>query len=260
MILATSLADGSASVETPRRDELHAVGRAEIAERIVGGDDLRGGRRDFLDRGLHLPLERIELGEIGRGVGVVGGLAGGIGGAQPVADVGDIDLHIGDRLPGVRIGRRRDDGDRRSLRLARRTPRCATRSRALVPDALTSRVIQPSRPSPLTNTTLAAASVLASAGVGERHVGVAVRADQRRDLDPVAADVRARGRRGSRSRDGLELRALSLRGERECEPCQRVSPSEALAPRSARCAMRVGSEPREVACFDIAHASRWRRE
>ena len=46
------------------------------------------------------------------------------------------------------------------------TPLLATITAALVPDALTSRGIQPSKPSPLVNTTLASASFFASAGDG----------------------------------------------------------------------------------------------
>jgi len=45
-------------------------------------------------------------------------------------------------------------------------PVVATMIGALVPDAFTSRFIQPSKPRPLTNTTLASATFFASAGVG----------------------------------------------------------------------------------------------
>ena len=47
------------------------------------------------------------------------------------------------------------------------TPLVATTTGALLPDALTSRSIQPSKPSPLVNTIFASASFFASAGDGE---------------------------------------------------------------------------------------------
>ena len=100
-----------------RRDEVDAIGGLEIAEGVVGGDDAAAVGRDFRDRVLHLGVERVELAEIGGGVGLIGGLAGRIGRDQRVADIGDIDFRIGDRLPGMRIGV--------AMAVAVRLPSCA---------------------------------------------------------------------------------------------------------------------------------------
>ena len=67
------------------------------------GDDAAAIGGNFGDHLAHLPLEDVEFGEIGRGIGDIGVLAGRVGGDQRIANIGDIDLRVGDRLPGVRI-------------------------------------------------------------------------------------------------------------------------------------------------------------
>ena len=59
--------------------------------------------RNACDRRLHLAFELVELGEIGRGIGLVARLARRIGRAQRIPDIRDIELRIGDALPGMRI-------------------------------------------------------------------------------------------------------------------------------------------------------------
>src|SRR4029453_5332294 len=86
------------------RDEFDAVGFLEIAKGIVARDDPAPVGRDGGDRRFDLGVERIELGEIGGGVRLIGVTPGGVGGDQRVADIGDIDLGVGGRLPGVWIG------------------------------------------------------------------------------------------------------------------------------------------------------------
>ena len=87
-----------------RRDELEPVGGFEIAEGVVAGDELPAVGGNLGDHVAHLALERVELGEVGRGIGLVGDFAGGIGGDQRIADIGDVDFRVGHRLPGVRVG------------------------------------------------------------------------------------------------------------------------------------------------------------
>ena len=80
MILATSRAETSAlSRHALRRDEGDAVGRCEIAERVVGGDDLAPVRRYVGNGVIHLGVEGIEPGGVRGRARVVGALAGGIG-------------------------------------------------------------------------------------------------------------------------------------------------------------------------------------
>ncbi len=86
------------------RDELEAVGGAEVAEGIVRGDNaaaLLGQRRNL---GFHIRLDLTHVGEELGGVGLIGRLAVGIGGDQPVANVGDVDFAVGKALPGMRVG------------------------------------------------------------------------------------------------------------------------------------------------------------
>ena len=64
MILATSLAEASDSVETPWGDEIDAVGRLEIAEGVVGGDDPAAVSRKAGTRP-HLRFQLVELLEVG---------------------------------------------------------------------------------------------------------------------------------------------------------------------------------------------------
>ena len=88
-----------------------------------------------------------------------------------VADIGDIDLGVGDRLPGVRVDATVVTVARRlrRVRLARLHALRRDDDRRLGAGRLDQPSIQPSKPRPLTNTTLASASVFASPGVGDRH-------------------------------------------------------------------------------------------
>ena len=100
------------------RDELHAVGAAKITECVVGRDDPAVVGGNLSDRRLDLLLERVELGEIGLGVGLIGALARRVGLAQAVADVGDVDL-----------GSVRRDQERARIALRTHGDPCAERAR-----------------------------------------------------------------------------------------------------------------------------------
>ena len=52
---------------------------------------------------VHLGFQRVELLEVGGGIGLIGLLAGRIGGAEAVPDVRYVNLGIGDALPGMGI-------------------------------------------------------------------------------------------------------------------------------------------------------------
>src|SRR5690606_7841802 len=85
------------------RDEVHAIGVLEIAESIMVRDDLSTRGRNC---GYSLPdlaLERIELVQIGRRIGLVVRLPGGIDADQGITDIGHIGFRIGDGLPGMWI-------------------------------------------------------------------------------------------------------------------------------------------------------------
>src|SRR5207244_13634871 len=86
-----------------RRGKIHAIGVLKIAEGVVAGNDTAAIGGNFGDHLAHLAIKRVELGEIGCRIGGVSFLAGGVGGDQRVADIGDVDFRVGDRLPGVRI-------------------------------------------------------------------------------------------------------------------------------------------------------------
>ncbi len=68
------------------------------------GDDDALLFRDRLDRRLHFALKRVEFLGIGGGIGLVAVATLSVGGAEGVGDVLHIDLGIGDRLEGMRIG------------------------------------------------------------------------------------------------------------------------------------------------------------
>ena len=70
----------------------------------MGADDAAALGGNGGDRGLDLAIERVELAEIGRGIALILGLAGRIGGNKGVANIRHIDPGIADRLPGMRIG------------------------------------------------------------------------------------------------------------------------------------------------------------
>src|SRR5262249_58779630 len=84
-----------------RRDEFDAVSVAEITERAVGRDDFAARRRNALDRRLDLTVERVELSEIGCGIGLEDFFLGRIDCDQPVPNIADIKFGVRDRLPGV---------------------------------------------------------------------------------------------------------------------------------------------------------------
>ena len=81
--------------------DLHAVFLAEIAQGIVRGDDDAVICRDGGDRRLDLGIQRVDLSEIGLGVGLVGGFAGRIGSDQSLGDIDNIGVGIGHTLPGM---------------------------------------------------------------------------------------------------------------------------------------------------------------
>ena len=111
-------------------------------------------------------------------------LAVGIGGNQPVADIGDIELAVGEVLPGMRVGYFLLVAmfalgvldmvflggtmlwPSSSIMVRGATPVLATTTLPLKPDDFSRRSIQPSKPRPLTKKISAPASLLASAGSG----------------------------------------------------------------------------------------------
>src|SRR6056297_1715649 len=74
----------------------------EIAERIMAGDHQRAFRQSC-HRLKNLGIERGEFADIGFGIGAVDIRASGIMRDQRITDIGHIDLHIADILPGMRI-------------------------------------------------------------------------------------------------------------------------------------------------------------
>ena len=96
-------ADVSLRRHALRRDELDAVARGEIAEGVMGRDDAATLLGNGGDRLLDFRVERVELGEIGVGVGLIGLGALRIDGRQRFPDRLDINFGVGDVLPSVRI-------------------------------------------------------------------------------------------------------------------------------------------------------------
>ena len=156
-------------------------------------------RRDARDGRPHLPIERVELREIGRGVRLVDGLAGGVGGDQRVADVGDVELRVGDALPGMRVDVRRGHGHGRAPRRFERLHAL----RRLDDEGLgAGRLDQPAHP----------AFELEPVGDHELGVGEAASIGGRR---ASRRERRRRARRASRARRGRRRRcARDRRGSR----------------------------------------------
>ena len=65
---------------------------------------MRRAGGDLRHRDPDLAVERVELGQITVRIGAKSRGVRRVGGDQRVADIGDIDLGVGDRLPGMRIG------------------------------------------------------------------------------------------------------------------------------------------------------------
>ena len=86
------------------RDEIHAVGGAEIAEGVVGGDDLAARWRQLGDAVADQLFDVVDLGQIAPGIGCIEFFAGRVGGDQAVADVLHVDAAVGETLPGMGIG------------------------------------------------------------------------------------------------------------------------------------------------------------
>ena len=75
------------------------------------------------------------------------------------------------------------------------------------------RSIQPSKPRPFTKMSRAAPSFFASAGLWLIDMGVAIRADEGRDLDPLAADIAGEIGKNRKGRDDRQFfRGLRLGG------------------------------------------------
>src|SRR5215475_11651244 len=86
-------------------DEFHSVGIREVTEGSMRGDDLATVRRNPVNGLPYLLVQGIELSEIGPGVGKVAVLVGTIGEVEAIANVGNVDFGVRNRLPGVRIRR-----------------------------------------------------------------------------------------------------------------------------------------------------------
>ena len=72
----------------------------------MGGDDPALGLGDIGQFGTDPGVERRQLLRIFLGVVLIECRVGRVGGGQPLGDVGDIDLPVGQALPGVGIGDR----------------------------------------------------------------------------------------------------------------------------------------------------------
>jgi hypothetical protein len=100
-----------------RCDERDTVSGPEIAERVVAGDQLTAIRRNRAERGLDLRVQRIQPAQVGSRIGLEDGFASRVGGNQRIANIGDVDFRVGDRLPGMWVDlaaqpQRRDAGAR----------------------------------------------------------------------------------------------------------------------------------------------------
>ena len=117
------------------------------------------------------------------------GLAVGIGGDQPIADIGDIELAVGEALPGMRIG---DGLGLAALLLdhgARLHARRGDDHLALEARGFLQSLHPPLEAEAVDEQDLRGREVL---GVGRRRLidmRVAIRPDQRDDIDAVAADL-----------------------------------------------------------------------
>jgi hypothetical protein len=199
-----------------RRGERDAIGVLEISERVVAGDDPAAVGGNPGDHVPHLALERIELGEIGGGVRGVGVLAGGIGGDQRVANIGNIDLGVGHRLPGVRI--------RRSMvvimtAVARALARLDAFGRDDDRRLGAGRFHQPLEPALETEAVhehqFGVGSALGVARRGRVDMGIAVGTDQRADLHALAADVLHEVAQDREAGDDVELVLRAGGGRRQ---------------------------------------------
>jgi hypothetical protein len=186
---------------------------------------------DRVDRP-HILVERVELLEIGSGVRLVRGLAGGVGCDQRIADVHDIALDVGDALPSVRI----DVGVTMivvsSALSGLHALGGASTSGAAVPEDLISRPIQPSSLSPFATTSLASAR-----GARPRRRGIDVRVA----VGPTSVVISTRSPptffdKIGENREGRDHLGLVLRRRRE--PAGRNTMRQAI---SERCDLRTWS-------------------
>ena len=190
-------------------------------------DDTPAVRRYPCDGVLDFPLERIEPGEIRDGVGPIICLAGWIDRDQRVADIGDINLGIGDGLPGVRIGP--------AVRvvvivplvvlvgagtLERHDVPCRNHDRSgragclhqTIQPALEAQAVDENDPG--------FRNLLRICRRWRIDMRIAVGAHQGSDIDTLAADIADKIAEDGKGRDGVELgRRRLLRGERQDAHC-----------------------------------------
>src|SRR5208337_1807612 len=167
------------------RDKAEAIGRAEIAESVMGRDDLPAPRRNFRDFRRDVFLKYVELAEIIIRIGTIDRSATGIDSDQGIADIGNIDLGIGDRLPGMRVW---PDTPflahlLRAYTLCRDNDRglCAGRLDQTIDPTLQTEAVHQNEP--------CGAELFRVGRLWLIDMGVAIRADECRDLDPLAADI-----------------------------------------------------------------------
>ena len=173
--------------------------------------------------------------QIGGGIGLECGFVGRVGGNQCVADVGDVDFGVGDRLPRVRIGsapepQRGNAGARNDHfgALGRRTHEAL--GRALETEAIE-------------DDNIGSGQLF---GVRRRRhvaVNVAVRSDQGCDLDTISTHVACQIRKNRKAGGDVDLTL------RQCRPSQRRGKGRRRAPRdtahhASRC--RLGSNCRST--------------
>ncbi|MNE24679.1 hypothetical protein D3C80_1179760 [compost metagenome] len=85
------------------RQEVQSISVFEITEGIMRGDDDALFRRDGGNLGLHLLVQSGKLGDIGIGIGGVCGATGLVDLAKCAGNVLHIDFRVLDRLPGMRV-------------------------------------------------------------------------------------------------------------------------------------------------------------
>ena len=129
----------------------------------------------------HLAVERIEFGQIGLRIGAKDRGIGGVGGHQRVADIGDIDLRVGDRLPGMRIGGGADAARRDAVGRGDDLGLAAGGLHQPRQPALEAKAVDDEKPG--------IRDLLRIRRRRRIDVHVAIGTDQGRDIDAIAADI-----------------------------------------------------------------------
>src|SRR6266702_882949 len=194
--------------EPQGRDELDAVFGGEIAEGVVGGDHLAPLGRDLGDGLTYLAVERFELFQIGFGLGTEEIRISRVGRSERIGDVSHINFRVGDGLTGMGIGGRAE------------LVRCDARARGHDRGLAAGGLHQPRQPAleaePVDDDKLCVRNALRIAWCGRVDVDVTVGADQRRDVDPIAANGADEIAEDREAHNDVEpLRGVQRRGDQQ---------------------------------------------